>query len=112
MALHSWSKVLAGLAVACTAVLSCAPPSGSQPQTQQAEPTTQQHKRIVAAVGAPPPVLHGQAMASVGGTIGADAVTELVSAGMANMDNVRQLQPELAEAVPSLENGLWKVAAD
>jgi peptide/nickel transport system substrate-binding protein len=37
---------------------------------------------------------------------------ELMMAGMANWDVTGVLRPELAEAVPSVTNGLWTVQAD
>lgn len=43
---------------------------------------------------------------------GADEVEALVSAGLVTEDNQGVLRPQLAEVVPSLENGLWKLLAD
>src|SRR5438067_819778 len=37
---------------------------------------------------------------------------ELTSAGMTLLDNQGELQPQLVESVPSLDNGLWKVNPD
>jgi peptide/nickel transport system substrate-binding protein len=43
---------------------------------------------------------------------GFDALEELVSAGLVNMNPAGRPEPQLAEAVPSIENGLWKVFPD
>lgn len=40
---------------------------------------------------------------------GIDAIEDLVNAGLARSDQWARPRPELAEAVPSLENGLWKL---
>ncbi len=43
---------------------------------------------------------------------GFDTLEELVSAGLVNVDDRGQLQPQLAETVPTIENGLWNVFPD
>ncbi len=40
---------------------------------------------------------------------GSESLQDLVHAGLSIVDNQGGLRPQLAEAVPSLENGLWKV---
>lgn len=46
------------------------------------------------------------------GQRGSNLITELVHTALTALDNKGVLQPRLAEAVPSLENGLWKVFPD
>jgi peptide/nickel transport system substrate-binding protein len=43
---------------------------------------------------------------------GYDVLEELVSAGLANVDDTGKLRPQIAEQVPSLENGLWRLFPD
>jgi len=43
---------------------------------------------------------------------GAPDLEQLVSAGLVIQDHQAKLQPQLAEAVPTAENGLWKVFPD
>ncbi len=43
---------------------------------------------------------------------GLDQVEELIHAGLSYADDSDALQPRLAEAVPSAENGLWKILPD
>jgi peptide/nickel transport system substrate-binding protein len=43
---------------------------------------------------------------------GGDAVEELLGAALTTFNNGDRLIPQLAEAVPSLENGLWKLFPD
>lgn len=70
-------------------------------------------KRITAAILSEPPVL---ASALLGGgprpLKGIEGVEWLLSAGVAMYDVQGALHPQLAEAVPTLENGLWRVLPD
>jgi peptide/nickel transport system substrate-binding protein len=43
---------------------------------------------------------------------GSEVIAELANSGLAVIDNQGSLRPMLAEAVPSVENGLWRVTAD
>jgi len=43
---------------------------------------------------------------------GFDSLEELVSAGLAHIDDSARLRPQLALAVPTLENGLWRIFPD
>src|SRR5581483_11972924 len=43
---------------------------------------------------------------------GYDALEALVSAGLANVNDRGLLHPQLAEDVPTIENGLWRVLPD
>jgi len=43
---------------------------------------------------------------------GVDAMEQLVSAGLTNIDADGKLRPQLAEAVPTVENGLWRTFPD
>ncbi|HZT07711.1 MAG TPA: ABC transporter substrate-binding protein [Chloroflexota bacterium] len=64
-------------------------------------------KRVTAVImGDPPGVV--QAVAGFGSR-GVDALEHMVGAGLTVIDNTGRLQSRLAEAVPSLENGLWVV---
>ena len=46
------------------------------------------------------------------GIPGIDALAELVGANLARPDPYAQLQPQLAQTLPTLENGLWKTFPD
>jgi len=67
-------------------------------------------KKITAAVMSNPTVLSMELSPS--GIRGADALVQLVNAGLTIEDNRTMLQPGLADAVPTVENGLWKVLPD
>ena len=64
-------------------------------------------KRVVAGVLAPEPT-----EVWLPGGLGFGPLGETVTAGLGNLDNRGVYFPELAEALPSIENGLWKVFPD
>jgi len=59
---------------------------------------------------ADPPAVHQDLTGF--GQRGTDALQELVLSGLTSQDNLGVLQPQLAEAVPGVDNGLWLVLAD
>lgn len=67
-----------------------------------------QPKKMVVVSREEPVVLHDKAAVSGNG----DVVEELVSAGLVRFEPLGDAHPLLAEAVPSIENGLVKLAAD
>ncbi len=70
-------------------------------------------KKLVAAVLDIPTTLSGTInTAGSGSRRGVSELEMLVSAGMVVRDGGGTLHPELAETVPTLENGLWKVFPD
>jgi peptide/nickel transport system substrate-binding protein len=70
-------------------------------------------KRIVAGIAGRPAALNARVNAWIQGpTPGAEALAELVHAGLVSVDNQGRLFPQLAEEVPSIENGGWKVFPD
>lgn len=65
-------------------------------------------KRIVGAIRGTTPFLYRKLQ--VGATYsGLTYLERLVNAGLVNLDPKGGLHPQLADAVPSLENGLWKL---
>lgn len=70
-------------------------------------------KRVSASVTANLTSLRSQLSRAAGGTLpGARELEQLVHAGLAVEDDRGDLRPQLAEAVPTVENGLWKVFDD
>jgi len=64
-------------------------------------------KRMTIAIRGELPAFYRLAVRSVKTVPGIDEVENLVNAGLARLDNEGELIPELAEAVPSIDNGLW-----
>lgn len=94
------------------AMAACAPaPPGAAPATTvDGAPHATGSKRITVAISSiDPPMLRY----SAGGFYaGLDHLEDLVHAGLTRRDNTDTLRPFLAEALPSTENGFWKVFPD
>src|SRR5437764_2670024 len=97
------------VAIACVIlVIGCTPAgrpeaNGSAPGERASQP-----KKMVVVSREEPLVLNDKAAVSGNG----DVVEELVSAGLVRFEPLGDAQPLLAEAVPTLDNGLVKLAAD
>ena len=105
---------LAGLLVAVL-LAGCAAPQAartSQDGSGQA-PAPAAPKRVIAAILGDPFALNYQ-ISSAGAFTppGSEALEELVHTGLTTLDKGGALIPRLAEAVPTVENGLWKVFPD
>ena len=89
----------------------CASPATprASPVESAAVPAPRTPKRVTAAIyGTPTSVINRMNTAQV--TIpGASAVEQLVNAGLSDIDGTGHIRPQLAEAVPSIENGLWRL---
>ncbi len=100
-------------------LVSCAPPrpsDGAAP-AGQAPPATEQRaagpKRITAAIMGNTRTFSDRVeRSSAGSTPGSEELEEIVNAGLAVLDDRGMLHPLLAETVPSVENGQWRVLDD
>ena len=103
------------ICVAVTALISaCAapPPSRAKPQSGVTQKAATFH-RVTAAIRAiPASMVQQKTQRSVGSIRGLDAVEELVHAGLTFLNNDGSPAPQLAAAVPTVENGLWKIFPD
>jgi peptide/nickel transport system substrate-binding protein len=112
------SKRFAALGLAIVVVIAgCAAPAQpgtSAPQSTGAGPQPPGGpKRITAAIkGDPPTLSEAINSAGAGGTDGLTELEQLVHVGLAVVDGDGRLAPRLGEAVPTIENGLWKVLPD
>jgi peptide/nickel transport system substrate-binding protein len=107
---HVWALglIAAVLAGCATPARPNAATSGSQPGAAPTAP-----KRVVAATMSDPPTISAHFIAAGSGTIpGGDAIEELVNGGLTLLDNRGELHPQLADTVPSLENGRWRLLPD
>jgi peptide/nickel transport system substrate-binding protein len=93
------------LIAACGAPVPSAPTAGGPAPERAAGP-----KRIKSALMGDPPVLNLKLQST--NVAGTDVLEELTNSGLATPDDRGVLQPQLAEAVPSVENGLWKLLPD
>ena len=110
----SRSVVAAILGIAMLASpIGCAGPPRADSAGERAATGQGAPKRLVVAIRGVPPSLAGQETNRTGGTYpGLDAVMELVHASLVRAHHQGVLQPQLAEAVPTLENGFWQLLPD
>ena len=99
---------------ACAAPTPSNTPAPSAPSGQSAASAPAHPKRLVTAMRGDPKTLNGAISAAAGGssTAGVPELTSMLSAGLLNLDAQGNLHPMLAEQVPTLENGLWKLLPD
>lgn len=69
-------------------------------------------KRLVAAMMSDPPTISRENLAASGSIQGGDVLEALVNSGLSIPDHSGALIPQLAEALPTVENGLWQVFPD
>ncbi len=100
-------SVLFAIAAGCG---QAAPSASSSQRPASAASTT--IKTITVGVKTPPPFLYGQLMPSNTSAGGGPELADFVSSGFSAVDDRGQRIPQLGEAVPSIENGLWKVFPD
>ena len=100
--------LMAALATACAP--SAGTPASPGPQSQQSAAP----KRLKAVIHGNPSVFSTilSPPGAAGSPPGLQEMEELMNAGLTNADNQGRLRPQLAEAVPSLENGQWTLLPD
>jgi peptide/nickel transport system substrate-binding protein len=116
--MHRWSRLFTLWLAAASVVVACAAPprselAGSQGQAVPAAPGLAAPKRIVAAIRGDPATLNDAInVGALGNSAGVREIEQLLNAGLLLVDARGELQPQLAEAAPTLENGLWKLLPD
>jgi peptide/nickel transport system substrate-binding protein len=95
-------------------LLACAPPSRPTAATEEAPVRVSTPKRMVAAIRGNPPTLSATISGASGrGKVpGVPQVETLVHAGLGVLDDKGERRPQLAEALPSVERGTWRVSPD
>lgn len=113
----TWRRWVGPVGVVLTIMMAaCAAPQLSRSPGpvpgEQAAPAAK--KRIVAAIRGDPPTFSATIdAASVGGTAGISELEQLLHAGLGEVVDRRVVAaPRLAEAIPTVENGLWSVFPD
>lgn len=102
-----------GLALAMAVGACATPASPDAPRERAGLGTTPGASRITVALKGDPPTLNDAInSAGAGGTDGLPELEQLVHAGLGSVDGEGRLRPRIAEAIPSLENGLWQVFPD
>ncbi len=108
-ALGVWLGIIAVLA-ACAAPT---PPSARNAASTGGAPAAPSGpRRLVAAVMGEPTSASSRISIGVANVPGVDVLEELVNSGLVTADNQGTTISRLAEAIPSVENGLWTVRPD
>jgi len=102
------------LLVLAAVLAACADLGGQSFSQGGSKSSGTQPKRLVAAIMGDPPTLRNtvNATGGSGSAPGLDTVEEMLNVGLSALDNRGSLQPRLADAVPTIENGLWNVMPD
>jgi len=104
------NRIAPALVVLAVALAACAPrPSPTATETADASRVPAQPTRLTAAILADPPVITPKIEKVLPGS---EAMEVLVNSALAVNAGGGALSPQLAERVPSVENGLWKVLPD
>jgi len=115
--MQRFGPVLCGLIVLTLAAGGCAPPTPGAGPAGRGEGAdglrTSAPKHVLAAIrGAPISLAQRRTQPTTGSVPGLDAIEQLLSAGLVNINDRDTVLPQLAEEVPSLENGLWRLFPD
>jgi peptide/nickel transport system substrate-binding protein len=102
----SWG-VLFALLVACSP--SPSPPAPTTGGEARPSPAASPKRATVLTLGE---IIVLAGFARQGGSASATGIEMLLNAGLSVRDNTGSLRPVLAEQVPTIENGLWKVLPD
>ncbi len=86
------------------------PPTATSPRAASAPAQAAAPKRITAAIRGNPSAIQQRAQRDT--VLGLDALDALVTAGLTQIESSGARTPQLAEAVPTLENGGWQLAPD
>jgi peptide/nickel transport system substrate-binding protein len=106
------TRLAAAISLALMVIAGCAPQPSADRPAGAAAPTFSGPKRLTAAVKSEPPHLIERINPASIGYAGAGEMDELVSVGFVVFDGIGGLEPRVAQAVPSVENGLWTLLPD
>lgn len=89
----------------------CAPPPPTAPGSSSATDTRPAaKKRLLTAIFSDPPGMHIHlTQPNVGSAPGVSELWQIIGAGLGFLDDDDVVQPLLADATPTAENGLWRV---
>lgn len=109
------SLVVALLAIAMAAMACAPPPQGGPPgASNQGSSAPVAPKRLTVAIRGDPKVLFEPINSAAGGSssAGVREIEQMLNSGLVVLDSAGELRPQLAESVPTVQNGLWKILPD
>jgi peptide/nickel transport system substrate-binding protein len=109
-----WRSATAVLLAVTVLGMGCAAPASNGPPSSAAAPSggVPKTKRIVAGMTGEPTGFVARMTTTQNSIPGANDLEQLVNASLSEETGDHRLQPQLAEAVPTLENGLWVLLPD
>ena len=112
-----WSpgrNFLGAFVLAGVLIVSCAPQSAAPQRSSSTSPASSSGpKRLVMSIFADPAGMHQELTNRVIGSVpGLADLHQILHAGLSTQDDREVYRPVLAEAIPSVENGLWMVEPD
>jgi peptide/nickel transport system substrate-binding protein len=105
---HPVLLAVAGL----TLLLGCAPRPAAAPDAARQPVSPAAPSRMTAAILADPPVLNTKINPGTVVTPGHEELERLINVGLAAVSDTGALVGQLAESVPTLDNGLWRLLPD
>src|SRR5437762_639832 len=106
-------RVVWGLSVVVLCVGCASPPTGASGAGSKDEGgSSQKAKRIVVAMMGQPSAFVARMNLTSNTVPGVSDLEQLVNASLSEQTRDHNLQPQLAEAVPSVQNDLWTVFPD
>jgi peptide/nickel transport system substrate-binding protein len=105
-----WAVLCCLLLLSAACASAPAAPVQLAPAPQPAAPRAK--TRIVAGIQGDPVVFSQKLNTATARVPGTPDLEMMLNSGLSTIDSQGQLRPQLAEAVPSVENGLWMVAPD
>jgi len=110
--MQPWTRCLL-FAIVALALTACGGPSPATPPSSRSDGgQTSAPRKIRAAIQGEPRTLSRTMNGNVGRVRGVNELELLIHAGMTIQDDDGNNLSQLAEAIPTLENGLWKVFPD
>ncbi|HEY3118255.1 MAG TPA: ABC transporter substrate-binding protein [Chloroflexota bacterium] len=104
-------RILTGLLLSLLAFTACAAPSGPSSAGNQTGRSSGAPKRVVAGIRGTAQVLYAKLNISNAG-LGVSDIARMVGAGLTARDDQDELHPQLTEAIPTVNNGNWKLQPD
>ena len=108
----TWTTWLGASLAATVLVAGCALATAPGRGTAPDSPKPERVKRVVASMMGEPTSFIARLNTGQISIPGAGVLEQLVNAALSEVNGEGKLQAQLAEAVPSLENGLWKLLPD
>src|SRR5213594_4330931 len=110
--MQPWTRCLP-FAVVALALTACGGPSPATPPSSRSDGgQTSAPRKIRAAIQGEPRTLSRTMNGNVGRVRGVNELEQLIHSGMSIENDEGDRLPQLTEAVPSIENGLWRVSPD